>query len=148
MKLDSNLLCVFTAEVSEDGERYTVEIPQREVELGDIDPDKPVKVALHQPQTRSNTEQPSKQGAPRPATRAQQPSTPPVEEGEVRTVTIDHLGDQGDGIAKVDGGFVLIVPGSRVGDEIEVEIATVRDNYAIAEPVSDLPEESSVSEYA
>ena len=57
---------------------------------------------------------------------------PPVEEGEVREVTIETLGDQGDGIAKVERGYVVIVPGARPGDRPTVEIEQVRRNVAFA----------------
>ena len=58
---------------------------------------------------------------------------PPVSEGVIREVTIESLGDQGDGIAKTDRGYVLIVPGARPGDEVTVEITNVRENVAFAE---------------
>lgn len=62
---------------------------------------------------------------------------PPVETGEVRSVTIDTLGDQGDGLARVERGFVVIVPGTQPGDRVDVEITDVRQTVAFAEPVSD-----------
>lgn len=62
--------------------------------------------------------------------------SPPVEPGDVRSVRIDSLGDQGDGIAKVDRGFVVIVPGTQPGDRVDVEITDVTDSVAFAEPVS------------
>ena len=58
---------------------------------------------------------------------------PPVEEGEVREVTIEATGDQGDGIAKVDQGYVIIVPGGYPGETLSVEIETVRPNVAFAQ---------------
>jgi predicted RNA-binding protein with TRAM domain len=58
---------------------------------------------------------------------------PPVSQGAIREVTIESLGDQGDGIAKTDRGYVLIVPGARPGDEVTVEITEVRENVAFAE---------------
>jgi len=36
---------------------------------------------------------------------------PPVEAGETRTVEIEDVGDQGDGITRVERGFVVIVSG-------------------------------------
>ena len=55
--------------------------------------------------------------------------------GEQRTVTIETTGDQGDGIAKVERGYVVIVPGTVPGDELEVEMQMVKQNFAIAEVV-------------
>ena len=36
-----------------------------------------------------------------------------VESGDIHEVTIESLGDQGNGIAKIDCGYVVIVPGTR-----------------------------------
>jgi predicted RNA-binding protein with TRAM domain len=57
---------------------------------------------------------------------------PPVEEGEVREVTIESVGDQGDGIAKVERGYVVIVPDGEPGQQPTVEIDTVRQNVSFA----------------
>ncbi|MDL5363159.1 TRAM domain-containing protein [Halalkalicoccus sp. NIPERK01] len=57
---------------------------------------------------------------------------PPVKEGEVRTVTIDTLGGQGDGITRVERGFVVIVADAELDDEVTVEIDTVQSNVAFA----------------
>ncbi|WP_238532958.1 TRAM domain-containing protein [Halalkalicoccus jeotgali] len=57
---------------------------------------------------------------------------PPVKEGEVRTVTIDTLGDQGDGITRVERGYVVIVPDAEPDEEVTVEIDTVQSNVAFA----------------
>ena len=47
-------------------------------------------------------------------------------------MTIETVGEQGDGIAKVERGYVVIVPGGQPGDEPTVEIDQVRDNVAFA----------------
>ena len=57
---------------------------------------------------------------------------PPVEPGDIREVTIESLGDQGDGIAKIDHGYVVIVPGTHPDDEVTVEIEQARENLAFA----------------
>jgi len=61
------------------------------------------------------------------------PPTPPVEEGEQRTVEIESLGDQGDGITRVDQGFVVIVPDTERGERVTVEITDVKETVAFAE---------------
>jgi len=58
-----------------------------------------------------------------------------VTERETRTVTIETTGDRGDGIARVERGYVVIVPGSIPGDELAVEIEVVKENFAMAEIV-------------
>ena len=59
----------------------------------------------------------------------------PVEPGELRMVTISDRGRRGDGIARVDHGFVVIVPETVPDDRVLVEITEVRDSYAMAEVI-------------
>ena len=68
---------------------------------------------------------------------APEPAGPPVDEGEVREVEIESIGDQGDGIARVERGFVVIVPETEEGDRVTVEVTNVRENVAFAEVVDD-----------
>ena len=56
-----------------------------------------------------------------------------MEEGEIRYVEIEDLGKQGDGIARVERGYVIIVPGAEVGERVKVEIAEVKSNFAVGE---------------
>jgi len=58
---------------------------------------------------------------------------PPVKVGELIDVTIESLGGEGDGVAKVAGGYTVFVPGGEVGDELTVEIETVKDRFAFGE---------------
>ena len=58
---------------------------------------------------------------------------PPVEVGEIRYVEVTDLGKQGDGIARVERGYVLIVPGGEVGERVRVEVTEVRPTFALAE---------------
>ena len=62
---------------------------------------------------------------------------PPVSEGDVRDVTIETLGDQGDGIAKIERGYVVIVPDAELGDEVTVEITSVRENVSFASVIDE-----------
>ena len=57
----------------------------------------------------------------------------PVAVGDELTVTIEAIGSEGDGIASVDG-FRLFVPGSDVGDELDVTVADVKSSYGFADP--------------
>lgn len=70
------------------------------------------------------------------ATTQDDPDGPPVTEGERRTVTIEALGDEGDGIAKVERGYVVIVAGAEPGDTVTVEITNVRENVSFGSIVS------------
>jgi len=65
-----------------------------------------------------------------------QPIESLVEEGERRTVTVETVGDQSDGIAKVERGYVVTVPEARPGQRPEVRIKEVRQNVAFASIIS------------
>jgi predicted RNA-binding protein with TRAM domain len=67
-----------------------------------------------------------------------QPPEPPVEEGETREVEIEDLGEQGDGITRVERGFVVIVPDTKESERVNIEITDVRQNVAFAEIVERL----------
>ena len=107
-----------------------VEIPDQELLLGDLQADETYRVAVL-PSSATNeanntdTDLQSKQT----------PQTPPVEEGEQRTVEIEDIGDQGDGITRVDRGFVVIVPDTKQTERVTIEITDVRENVAFAEVV-------------
>lgn len=54
-------------------------------------------------------------------------------------MTIETVGDQGDGIAKVERGYVVIVPDAQPGDEPTIEIEQVQQNVAFASIVDSDP---------
>lgn len=132
--IPESLCSLYTATVEEDDDRYIIEVPRTEVEHEAVEADGTYRVALlGEPSTTSSgatAAVESTQTGPDP--RAQ---GPPVEEGEQREVTIESLGDKGDGIAKVERGYVLIVPGAEPGDKVTVEIEQVRENVAFTKPV-------------
>jgi predicted RNA-binding protein with TRAM domain len=74
--------------------------------------------------------------------------TPPVKEGNTYTVKIESTGREGDGIAKIDG-FVIFVPGAKVGEEIDVKINKVTRRVGFGEVVAgvtaDQPEPEEIS---
>ncbi len=55
----------------------------------------------------------------------------PVSVGEVHNVAIDGIAREGDGIAHVQG-FVIFVPGTKVGDHVTIKIERVLRRFAIA----------------
>ncbi|WP_255198159.1 23S rRNA (uridine(2552)-2'-O)-methyltransferase [Halorarius litoreus] len=61
--------------------------------------------------------------------------TAPVREGDELEVTIEDVGREGDGIAKVDG-FTLFVPGTEAGDTVRVRVDDVKPRFAFAEKLS------------
>jgi hypothetical protein len=46
VEISDKLLCLFSADVSDDGDRYVVEVPRREIETGSIEPGDTYRVAL------------------------------------------------------------------------------------------------------
>jgi predicted RNA-binding protein with TRAM domain len=129
-----SLQCLFTASVTEQAESYRIEIPREEVEHGELDVGEFYRVGiLTHTAAASSSESPD--AAPDAA--PQEPQAPPVDEGEVREVTIETLGEEGDGIAKVERGYIIIVDGGQPGETVEVDIHAVRQNVAFAEIVAD-----------
>ncbi|AKB49202.1 translation initiation factor IF-2 subunit beta [Methanosarcina sp. Kolksee] len=55
----------------------------------------------------------------------------PIEEGETYNVTIQDIARQGDGIARIEG-FVVFVPNTSVGDEVQIKIERVLPKFAFA----------------
>lgn len=55
----------------------------------------------------------------------------PVEEGETYDVTIEDIARQGDGIARIEG-FVVFVPNTSVGDEVQIKIERVLPKFAFS----------------
>jgi 23S rRNA (uridine2552-2'-O)-methyltransferase len=60
--------------------------------------------------------------------------TAPVRENDRVEVEIVDIGDEGDGIAKVEE-FMLFVRDVEKGDEVTVEVTDVKPRYGFAEPV-------------
>lgn len=58
-------------------------------------------------------------------------STAPVDRGDTYHIQIEELGQEGDGIGYISG-FVIIVPGTGLGDWVTVEIDEVHDTFAVA----------------
>ena len=130
MEISDDLLCLFTDEVQAENDSFRIEVPKQEVELGALDPDETYRVALLpteiDTQTTDTTVQDSA-GSERP--------DPPVDVGDTQEVEIESLGDKGDGIARVDRGYVLIVPDTEVGDQVTVRIEEAKENVAFTEVV-------------
>ena len=58
----------------------------------------------------------------------------PIEEGETYDVTIQDIARQGDGIARIEG-FVVFVPNTSVGDEVQIKVKRVLPKFAFADVV-------------
>jgi predicted RNA-binding protein with TRAM domain len=132
VEIPDELRSMFSAEIREEDGEFLVSVPASEVTAGAIDAGEVYRVAILGGAGRSS-QVPDRPETPPTSSREETgPPTPPVDEGEVREVTIESVGDQGDGIAKVERGYVVIVPGARPGDEPTIEIEQVRQNVAFA----------------
>ena len=137
VEIPDSLRSVFSATVRDRDGAYIVEIPSGEVDHDVVTPGETYQIAVFDSaETTERSEQPSK-----PSNRPRRdshsgPPEPPVDEGEIRDVSIETVGDQGDGIAKVERGYVVIVSDARPGDEPTVKIEEVRPNVAFASVVN------------
>lgn len=146
IEIPDNLKSLFTAAVDERDGSYVVELPETEITHGELQPDATYRIAVlptaSPDQAATSTDEATQHDH---ESNPGQTSGPPVEEGETRTVTIEDLGDQGDGIARVERGYVIIVPDTNEGDTVTVGITHVRDNVAFAE-VSDSATETEATQ--
>ena len=133
MEVPDQLRCLFSATVEERDESYVIEIPEQEVQRNNLQHGEPYRAALLSSSLTDDTEHVDTEPQ-----RERGPSKPPVEEGDQRTVEIEDLGNQGDGITRVERGFVVIVPDTEQGERLTVEITDVRENVAFAEVVERL----------
>ncbi len=60
----------------------------------------------------------------------------PVKEGDTYDVTIEGIGEKGDGIAKIQG-FVIVVPKTQQGQHVKVRVTAVRGKVAFGEVVGE-----------
>lgn len=133
VEIPDRLQCLFAASIEHDDDVYRIEVPRAEIEQGGLTNGETYRVGVLS-QTGSQMSTSSDGGSQQetaPADDSDQ--APPVEEGALLSVEIETLGDQGDGIAKIDRGYVVIVPGAKPGDEVTVEIQNARENVAFAE---------------
>lgn len=63
-----------------------------------------------------------------------QEKSAPVSTGGTYDVTIEGIAKQGDGIAKVEG-FVIFVPGTKVGDKVKIKVDKVMRKFAFGTKV-------------
>ncbi|AXG08337.1 TRAM domain-containing protein (plasmid) [Haloplanus rubicundus] len=136
MEISEELECLFSASIEQQNGSYVIDVPERELQLGDLQQGETYRVALVSSTTQSESEQ-SDQAETEPE-QEREPPEPPVEDGETREVEIEDIGEQGDGITRVERGFVVIVPDTKESERVKIEITDVRQNVAFAEVVERL----------
>ncbi|WP_137283585.1 TRAM domain-containing protein [Halorussus salinisoli] len=135
MEISDKLLCLFSADVTIEDDKYVVEVPRREIETGSVEPGETYRVALISDDSDSSTQSES-QSQSKSSSAPSEPQ-PPVEEGEIRYVEVEDIGKQGDGIARVERGYVIIVPDAEIGERVKVEITEVKSNFAVGEIIEE-----------
>mgnify|MGYP000279380949 CR=1 FL=1 len=131
MEIPEQLRCLFTATLEEQNETYRIEIPDTELEKGPVQASETYRVAILS--TSKTSDSSTSKPTPEPVQDAHERPGPPVEEDDQRTVEIETIGDQGDGITRVERGFVVIVPDTTKGERVTIEITDVGDTVAFAE---------------
>ena len=141
MDISETLQTLYTATVEHDDGSYQITVPEREIATGTLTEGETYRVALitTTASDADDTETTDSINSTDHEDQQHEYEGPPVEEGEQREVEIENLGDQGDGIAKVEHGYVVIVPETSVGDRVTVEMRQVRENVAFADVVDRNP---------
>ena len=141
MDISETLQTLYTATVEQDDGSYQITVPEREIATGTLTEGETYRVALISTSA-SDADDTETTDSIQPSDHEDQQQEfegPPVEEGEQREVKIENLGEQGDGIAKVEQGYVVIVPETTIGDSVTVEMRQVRENVAFADVVEHNP---------
>lgn len=131
MEIPDRLRCLFSATIEQRDSAYVIEVPEEELRLGTLEEGDTYQFAALASQSNSNTGGDGELSPDRSGSSDQ----PPVVEGETRTVEIEGIGDQGDGITRVERGFVVIVPETEKGEKVRISITDVRDTVAFADVV-------------
>lgn len=116
MGISETLRTLYSATVEQRDGEYYISVPAREIETDTLSAGETYRVALL---TSTTSQQSDRAG-------------PPVGPGDRRDVEIESIGEQGDGIAKIDRGYVVIVPDTEVGEYVTVEIDQAQPNVAFA----------------
>ena len=137
VEIPDQLECLFSTSVDQQGDSYRIKVPRSELKQGTITSGETYRVVIVSGTPRSDvagTRQQPDDASASPRSNSDTPTQqePPVEPGDVREVTIKSLGDQGDGIAKIDRGYVVIVPDTHPDEEVTVEIEQTRENLGFA----------------
>ena len=133
MDIPDALRAVYSARLKEENGRYYLTVPAREIESDTVTANETYKLCMLNPGGHSADHGDDKSTDGSVSTRD---DSPPVSAGERRTVTIEGIGDKGDGIARIDRGYVLIVPETDVGERVTVEVDQPRDNVGFASVIT------------
>lgn len=134
----TDLLAIFSAEIERSNGNYVITIPERELDIGELESGSVYRFGVMNP---------TQSGSSGRSHGVDNRSGPPVDEGDVLEVEIDSKGEEGDGIAYVEGGYVVFVPNTTIGERVTVEVVSVGPRFARAEPVDGTPSDSDVESF-
>ncbi|MDY6817302.1 MAG: TRAM domain-containing protein [Halobacteriales archaeon] len=133
-EISDDLHAVFHAEVTRQDETYVIELPASTVEQGSLTPGEIYRIGVLDAH---ETVRSGNQSAPSPTANTEMTDAP-VAEGEQLDVVIEDTGDEGDGIARLDPGYIIFVADTDPGDRVRIEITDVTESYAFGEVVEEL----------
>jgi predicted RNA-binding protein with TRAM domain len=142
VEISDQLLCLFTSKIDaeevEEG-NYTISIPEAEIEDGQIDTEGIYQVALIDRSSLDTQQQPARSASATSDAGKATTGDPPVNEGDIIDVEIESIGEQGDGIAKVGPGYVVIISDTEIGEQVSARVSKTKDSVAFAEVVDRHP---------
>lgn len=128
MTIPDDLLCLFSEQVRTQDGRYLIDVPEREIESGQLAEGEGYRIGFFPiPGESQASNIPDRHSNERPS------QEPPVDEGDVLDVEIVDIGDQGDGIARIDSGYVVFVPDTTLHEHVTIEITDARETMGFAE---------------
>lgn len=127
MEIPEPLHCLFTAQVVDRDGTYVIEIPESELQHGPLVAGGGYRVAVMAALERGGHGTSTSDTTPETTL-----APPPVERGDSCVLEIEAIGEQGDGIGRIDAGYVVIVPDTDPGDRVRVEIGDVHETVAFA----------------
>lgn len=144
MEFLNSLLCMFSSRIERRNNSYVLEVPEQEVDIGSLEEGKVYKVAVFEASEPAETEVTesgfsgevaSTQVGTHQQSATEELDQPPVEEGDIREVEVEDIGEKGDGLARIPPGYVVFVENTRPGDRVRIKITEARDNFAFAEVI-------------
>lgn len=133
--IPEQLQALFATHLMNQDGRSQIEVPDELLETDTIDPTEVYQIAVIETRTTQTTGEQQRTVSTTGTEVSASPEDrqePPVKTGELRTVTIDTLGKQGDGIARVEHGYVLIIEDVEPDEEVVVKIRNIQSNLAFA----------------
>lgn len=128
MDIPDNLRCLFSGQVRTQDDGYLIDVPEQEIESGQIDTGEVYRIGLFPVGDDGQSRKVSDgQSRTEPSQEA------PVAEGDILDVEIEDIGDQGDGVARIDSGYVVFVPDTTLHEHVTIEITEAKETMAFAE---------------